>query len=336
MRAARSVKRDPSNMARWAMLESGFNLGQGGSGQGDGDSAPYDARSDPHLTKFWRARKSALHDDPASEAFLSGPVSTEHVLALKRLFTSFSAEIYGNACKRAACTAAEAGVRREHMRVVQVANSDLLRVIQFGISVTNHHRRLSHHTLLPQSVGPDDLEGWLQILGCELTVDWPSFLLLCSADLLRDRAMAERLANAHERYLQSNPPVSTEEAYHDLLAFLLYSVRPANVRPPPSFFQSGDCYRARHACNFAETIFSLLPHRVQFYLQKANARGMSLATNHCGHAPAASVLPPRLNTPGTIPGRSTLLPLDKPSTNPKAIATKCRAASARRQHRAFL
>ena len=145
------------------------------------------------------------------------------------------------------------------------------------------------------------------------------------------------LKNARAVFLQKRA-VGSESDYHDLLAYMHYSHSSQDAKCA-SFFQSGDFYRARHACNFADTVFSLMPHRVQFYLHKANARGVTLTRNNCGHAPIALTLETSPNASAKRPRsaaekRKLLHP--PCSTNAKAVAAQAQASAARRQARAFV
>jgi hypothetical protein len=371
MRAARTVRKQKElSPAEVAMLECGFDL-NGGSGLPSSSSdshvarraaalsrtiSDYDPRSDPHLLRFWRARggqadqlrprsRSAASANggarvdagPAKdEQCVNGPVSANHVLGLKRVFARFASEITCCGCtSEGGCTAACAGVARERLQVLPVSGNNVHAITKFGVNVSNHYRRLSQHPPLTSSFSEERVATWLDVLGCHSSIDWPSFLLLCSADIQRDLDTLRKLKQARTAFLAKRR-VSSESDYHDLLAFMHFS-HSAHDSKCASFFQSGDFYRARHACNFADTVFSLLPHRVQFYLHKANARGVTLSQNNCGHASIADTL--GLSSAGTRPASAASRrkgALSLVGSNAKAVATERQAAAARRQAGAFV
>lgn len=249
--------------------------------------------------------------DDTDAAIVAAPMGTEHVLAIKRLFFRWSHEMVGVACRSPHCAVQAAGVGPEHVRLLRTTRVNLHALVCSGVAATNHYAALHQRpTLLPPSVSL--LYDWLLLLDCVETTDWPSFLLLCTADLHGDYATVAKLRNSYDCFIQQSP-TGSERVFRELVAFLFYNHQAgaaaagsqhrhahdpnAADKALASFFQSGDFYRARHICSFAETIFSLMPHRVQFYLCKANGRGFSLATNFLGHgsvfgAPGEAPRPP--------------------------------------------
>ena len=220
--------------------------------------------------------------------------------------------------------------RMERPRLVSVHGTNMHAVVVVALGISNHHRKLTGHGPLPTNPSMELLYEWLTVLGCGLTVDWPSFMLLARCDIIRDLGKVRQLRDAYDAFQrraeqeqqrqqkkqpkndrhgrpQSGGPElgeTTEDLQRSLLQFLQRAV-PASPpahhglhAPPPAqpgdplqlatFFQSGDFLRPRHVCSFADTLFSLTPHRVQFYLSKANARGLSMNTNYRGHCPVTA------------------------------------------------
>lgn len=318
----------------------------------------YDATSDPHLVRFWRDQRRLERLRPGTAGAVRAPTqprepfgmptSADHVLALKRIFFRFATQVHCIACRSDQCTVHAAGLKRERIPLMDTLNTDMHGVIRFGIGVSNHHRKLNHVPPLSSSPTQEHLYEWLVLLKCERTVDWPSFLLMCTADLVADYARLVQLHNAHAAFLTKHG-VHSEADYHVLLAYLAEGAGLAFLRPEDaevecdrngvpttaSFFQSGDFFRTRHVCSFADTVFSLCPHRVQFYLSKANARGLRLTMNFCGHAPAVAELPKtdgaRAPRRPVSAARHEQLTKPPPSKNPR-VAYLTKQASRQRFH----
>jgi hypothetical protein len=274
----------------------------------------YNVKSDPHLVRYRRAMlrshsnsrpstadgrgsaksskvlairdrvKGERSEDDIELCVVTPPLGTDHVLQLKKLFWNNSCEFSGLCCRSTYCGVASAGLTLEKIRVIDVKAINFHELVCKGISITNGFCALHEQLPVPLPSMPL-LFDWLVVLNCLETVDWPAFLLLCTANLRKEWTTVARLKNSYQCFVQQKPPAS-ETAFHELVAFLHYNhghhVNDTNARLT-SFFQPGDFYRARHICNFSEAIFALQPRRIQFYLYKANARGQRLEVNFCGH-----------------------------------------------------
>ena len=224
-------------------------------------------------------------DEDEGNYIVTPPLGTDHVLSLKRLFFQNSEEFTGICCRSEFCAVSSAGVEHERVRVINVRQCNLHELVCKGVSITNGFCSLHEHLPVPMPSMPL-LFDWLVLLNSLETLDWPGFLLICTANLQADWSTVATIRNSYDCFVQQRPPLS-ETIFHELVAFLHYNHTTTCGGDPDrkiaSFFQPGDFYRARHICNFAEAIFSLQPRQVQFYLYKANARGQRMAVNFCGH-----------------------------------------------------
>lgn len=66
---------------------------------------------------------------------------------------------------------------------------------------------------------PEVIFNWLVVLGCTETVDWPSFLILCTADLATDYDKVADIKTAYQQFTDKTP-LDSGLAYQKVLLYL--------------------------------------------------------------------------------------------------------------------
>ena len=210
----------------------------------------YNPRSDPHLRYFYAqqrkqqqqqqqqrqhspARKSDEEDagtprsprtprEEAEKPIIDTALSTEHVLELKKLFLEWSVSENVQTCACSRCPVRAAGVDHEIRHFIMTQELNVHNIVCKGVAITNSHCRLHEH-LTHKTPSQELLYDWLALLDGLIVLEWPTFLLLCTADLHHDFITVSRIRSACEGFLQKKP-VCSEADYHELLAFLLFNI----------------------------------------------------------------------------------------------------------------
>jgi hypothetical protein len=179
-------------------------------------SASYNAPINRPSSSGNAADTNTLHSGGSNTRTICMPVDSDHVLAVKRLFVRSAVHKNGKPCRSEVCAIKDPS---ENFYVILTREVDLPDIIYMGIAQSNRFRQvagLPHMTPFPS---PDVIFNWLVILGCVDTIDWPSFLIMCTADLVEDFEKVADLKTAYQQFVDKTP-LDTGLAYQKVLLYL--------------------------------------------------------------------------------------------------------------------
>lgn len=191
-----------------------------------GGGSPYQSSSSSHQQHFTSSAAAAGVGGGGAAVpttTICMPVDSSHILAIKRLFMRSAVSRTDIACRAPVCALQQLGEMNhrvhETFHVIVTREVDLPDVIYMGIALSNHARQICGLPHMSATPSPEQIYNWLVVLECTETVDWPSFLLMCSADLIVDFDRVSDIKGAYAQFCEKTP-LDCGLAYEKLLVYL--------------------------------------------------------------------------------------------------------------------